>query len=130
MPVQIYSFSALLDIDCNNSIANLTILKNTFPSTSTPYMVANITQPQLYFDGYLVDVTNCVFNTNFGYSLVDRAGAGYNETGIIVPRVSNSGADTIIGFFGYKPNPTDSLTALPFLTLAPYFFNFKEYKNV
>ena len=130
MAIQVYSFSALLDIDCDNTTANLTILKNTFPSTSTPYIIPDQTQPYIDFEGYIADPVNCVFNTNFGFTLVDTSGtfSGYNETGIIVPRVLIAGADTIVDFTGFRPKL--SANNFPFKTYAPYYFNFKEYKNI
>ena len=130
MAIQIYSFSALLEIDCDNIIANMTILKNTFPITPTIY--PEPLYPYITFPSLVVVPENCVFNTNFGFSLVNDSGvvgAGYNKTGMIVPRVVTSGGDTIVDFKAYVVRPTGVLEAYPFITYQPYYLNFKEYKN-
>ena len=131
MAVAIYSFSALLEIDCNGSIADMTILKNTFPVT--PTITPDSLSPTITFAGYNVVTEDCVFNTNFATSLVDDsgAGAGYTKTGMVVPRVLLSGGgDTWVDFHAYIVRPTGSLQPYPFRTYPPYYLNFKQYINV
>lgn len=130
MAIQVYSFSASLDIDCDGTIADMTILKNTFPVT--PVITPDSLFPYITFAGYVVDIYNCVFNTNFGYTLIDDSGsgAGYTKTGMVVPRVQEDSIDTRIIFRAYSVKTTLSLTSYPFLTSGTYYFNFKEYKNI
>lgn len=131
MAIQVYSFSATLDINCDDVVANMTILKNTFPVT--PIITADSLSPYISFQTYEVDVYNCVFNTNFQFSLVNdsgTSGAGYSKTGRIVPRVLTAVGDTLVDFRAYVVRPTGVLEAYPFVTYQPYYLNFKEYKNL
>jgi hypothetical protein len=130
MAIQIYSFSALLDIDCDNIIANMTILKNTFPVT--PTITAEPLYPYITFASLSVVPEDCVFNTNFQFSLVNDTGvvgAGYNKPSMIVPRVLTSGTDTIVDFTAYVVRPTATLEAYPFITYQPCYLNLKQYIN-
>jgi hypothetical protein len=127
MAVGIRSFSALIDVDIYANTANMTILKNTFPSTPT-FAIFDAVDTLIYFPNSVsIATTDTIFSTNWAFNLVDTANSGstYNQTGIIIPTIEGSVSVRLSCYFVRQY----TLGHLPYKTYAPLYFNIKQLYN-
>ena len=127
MAVGIRSFSALIDVDIYANTADMTILKNTFPSTPT-FSIVDSVDTLIYFPNSVsIETQDTIFSTNWAFNLVDTADSGstYNQSGILIPTIEGSTSVRLSSYFIRQY----TLGHLPYKTYAPLYFNIKQLYN-